>query len=101
VVFSTSTTYAAARSSVAQAWFAIVLSDRFQAAQASAVSAHRLKAAVERANADALTTWSEMLAFVQREDIYDTARIDECVADWAQRMGTACLQVEVSCRAFR
>jgi anaerobic magnesium-protoporphyrin IX monomethyl ester cyclase len=87
LVFSASAAYRAAQSSVAQAWFAIVLRQRFHSAQASAAAVHQLRAAVERLNAGALATWSEMLAFVRQEDIYDAGRVNGRAAEWTQRLG--------------
>ena len=86
LVFSASDAYRAAQSSVAQAWFAIVLRQRFHSAQASTAAVHQLRAAVERLNAGALATWSEMLAFVRQEDIYDAGRVNERAAEWTQRL---------------
>jgi hypothetical protein len=94
VVFSASATYEAAQNSVAQAWFASLLQQRFQPAQTSTAPARQLRAAVARLNTDALATWSEMLAFVREEDIFDARRVNERVAAWAHRVGVGCLEME-------
>ena len=77
LVFSSSRAYQEAERQVAQAWYAILLRQRLQEAQRSSTQAHKLKESAGRLNADALNTWSEMLAFVGREDLFDAELVNE------------------------
>jgi anaerobic magnesium-protoporphyrin IX monomethyl ester cyclase len=93
VVFGASGPLETARERVTQTWFRLLLSDRFGGV-GHMVDRQGLIAEVRRINAACLGLWDEMHQFAGRGRIADANAVNERAAEWAARLGMACLASE-------
>jgi hypothetical protein len=93
LIFGGSTVHDRIRDRVTQAWFALLLAQRFHP-ETKDERLDRLKALAAQVNRDSLDVWQQMTAFVRQEDIHDPARVNLNAGRWAGVVHAACLQTE-------
>jgi hypothetical protein len=86
---------------ISQAWYDLVLQQRFRPQQLAADQARALRECVARLNRESLTVWKEMLASVGGGDNYDAGRVNACAATWAVRINTFDMRVAEELTAYR
>jgi anaerobic magnesium-protoporphyrin IX monomethyl ester cyclase len=91
LIFGGSTAHDRIRDRITQAWFALLLAQRFHP-ETKDERLDRLKALAARVNRDSLDVWQQMTAFVRQEDIRDPARVNTMAGRWASAIHAACLQ---------
>jgi anaerobic magnesium-protoporphyrin IX monomethyl ester cyclase len=94
LIFGGSTAHDRIRDRVTQAWFALLMMQRFHPQESDKAQFGMLKALVGRLNQETLDVWQQMMTFVRKEDIHDPARVNLSAGRWAGVIHAACLQTE-------
>jgi hypothetical protein len=92
VVFSPHGCYARVQDALTQAWFDLLLQQRFQPTSSDADRAHELKATAARVNSASLGVWRDMLAFADAGDIHDAEQVNERACAWTSRVNAVCVR---------
>jgi anaerobic magnesium-protoporphyrin IX monomethyl ester cyclase len=77
---------------VTEAWYAILLEQRFQPSRFDAALTGRLREVVARLNRDWLAVWSEMLQLARVGPILEAGPVNDAAGSWAARMNVGCMQ---------
>jgi len=94
LIFGGSTAHDRIRDRVTQAWFALLMMQRFHPQESDKAQFGMLMALVGRLNQETLDVWQQMMTFVRKEDIHDPARVNLSAGRWAGVVHAACLQTE-------
>lgn len=94
LIFGGTTAHDRIRDRVTQAWFALLMMQRFHPQESDRAQFGMLKALVGRLNQETLDVWQQMMTFVRKEDIHDPARVNLSAGRWAGVVHAACLQTE-------
>jgi radical SAM superfamily enzyme YgiQ (UPF0313 family) len=92
VVFSPHGCYARVQDALTQAWFDLLLQQRFQPTSSYADHAHELKATAARVNSASLDVWRDMLAFADAGDIHDAEQVNARACAWTSRVNAVCVR---------
>ena len=94
LIFGGCTAHDRIRDRITQAWFALLLAQRFYPQESDNAQFGMLKALVGRLNRETLDVWQQMMTFVRQDDIHDPARVNLSAGRWAGVVHAACLQTE-------
>jgi hypothetical protein len=86
---------------ISQAWYDLVVQQRFRPQQLAADQGRALRESVARLNRESLAVWKEMLASVGGGENSDVARVNACAATWAVRINTFDMRVAEELDAYR
>jgi len=94
LIFGGSTTHDRIRDRITQAWFALLLAQRFHPQESDNAQFGMLKALVGRLNRETLEVWQQMTAFARQEDVLDALRVNAAAGEWAGVVRAACLRAD-------
>jgi hypothetical protein len=74
-----------------EAWYALMLEERFHPGRNAANRAGRLRDVVAWLNLDWLAVWSEMLEFARTGPILDAGPVNDAAGRWTARVNSGCM----------
>jgi radical SAM superfamily enzyme YgiQ (UPF0313 family) len=92
LIFGASGPRASIDSRLTEAWYALLLEQRFQRARNAGALAGKLRNLVAWLNLDWLVVWSEMVEFARTGPILDAGRVNDAASCWATRVNASCMR---------